>query len=144
MTQVEDIMTRGARTLAPSEPVTAAAKAMRELDIGALPVCDAAGLLVGMVTDRDIVLRALAQDKAGDTPLSAVMSEDTCWCHADESVQAAAARMRDKQIRRMPVLDRDKRLVGVVSLGDLATQVDNAQSGQTLESVSQPTAGTPR
>lgn len=138
MQQIANIMTRGVRTLAPTDSILKAAQAMSALDIGAVPVCDG-DRLVGMVTDRDIVLRGVAQSCAPDTtPLSTVMSRDACWCYEDDSVDDAADKMRDAQIRRLPVVDRDKKLVGMLSLGDLATKGDVGEAGETLEQVSEP------
>ena len=137
MAQVSEIMTPGARALGPQDSVTTAAKVMRDLDIGVVPVCDGSGSVLGIVTDRDIVVRALAEGRPADTSLSEVMSADTCWCYEDEAVEQAAGHMRERQVRRMPVLDRRKNLVGMLSLGDVATHVDNRQAGKTLERVSE-------
>jgi CBS domain-containing protein len=106
--------------------------------VGAIPVCDGQQLL-GMVTDRDIVLRAVAEDcVAHDTPLSQVMTQDACWCFEDQSVDEAAEAMREAQVRRMPVVDREKHLVGMLSLGDVATKAGEEQAGQALEGISEP------
>lgn len=137
MTQVSQIMTRGVRTLAPTETVMKAAQAMQELDVGVIPVCDGRKL-VGMVTDRDIVLRGVAKgclvDKA---QLSEVMSTDTQWCFEDQSLEEVSDKMRDAQIRRVPVVDHDKQLVGMLSLGDIATRTHTEEeTGETLEEIS--------
>jgi CBS domain-containing protein len=140
MIKVSDIMTRGVRTMAPTESLVHAAQAMDELDVGALPVCDGESL-VGMVTDRDIVLRGVAQRCAiDDTPLSAVMSRDACWCFEDQSVDEVAQQMRDAQIRRLPVVDRRKHLVGMVSLGDIATKASDVDAGRALNEISEPSS----
>jgi len=140
MTKVSEIMTRGVRTMAPNETLVRAAQAMEELDVGALPVCDGQSL-VGMVTDRDIVLRGVAQGcPVDDTPLSAVMSNDTCWCFEDQSVDEVTQQMREAQIRRMPVVDRDKRLVGMMSLGDVATKASDVEAGRALNEISEPSS----
>jgi CBS domain containing-hemolysin-like protein len=111
---------------------------MRELDVGALPICDN-DRLAGMVTDRDIVLRGTAD---GRDPNSAtvrdVMSEGIVYVFADQEVEEAARVMEQKQIRRLPVLNREKRMVGIVSLGDVATSSSPAFSGTALRDVSQP------
>jgi len=131
-------MTRGIRTMAPHESVMKAAQAMNELNVGSIPVCDGEKL-VGIVTDRDIVVRGVAEGCAADrTPLSAVMSPQACWCFEDDSIEEAAGKMRDAQIRRMPVVDRDKRLVGMLSLGDIATKGSEQVAGEALQDISQP------
>jgi CBS domain-containing protein len=138
MTQVSEAMTRGVRTMAPNESVMKAAQAMDELNVGSIPVCDGERL-VGMVTDRDIVLRAVAQGCAADrTPLSQVMSEHVRWCYEDESVDEVAAKMRQTQIRRLPVVDREQHLVGILALGDLAAKGEDEQAEDVLRDVSEP------
>ncbi|AWI55188.1 CBS domain-containing protein [Aquabacterium olei] len=137
MTQVSQAMTRGVRTIAPHDTLVAAAQAMEELDIGALPVCDG-DRLVGMLTDRDIVIRAVAQSCAiEDTKVSDVMTEDTVCCFEDQSIDEVQEQMSDSQIRRVPVVDREKHLVGMLSLGDLAVKGGGRIDG-TLEAISQP------
>jgi CBS domain-containing protein len=137
MTRVSDLMTRGVRTLAPGDPVTLAAQAMDELDIGAIPVCDGQRLL-GMVTDRDIVLRVVAQKRPFDIALSEVMTKDVKWCTESDSVETVMDRMAGYQVRRMPVVDRDHRLVGMLSLGDTAAKGDAGKAGDALNVISQP------
>lgn len=137
MTQVSQAMTRGVRTIAPHDTLVAAAQAMEELDIGALPVCDG-DRLVGMLTDRDIVIRAVAQSCAiEDTKVADVMTEDTVCCFEDQSIDEVQEQMSDSQIRRVPVVDREKHLVGMLSLGDLAVKGDGRMD-DTLEAISQP------
>jgi CBS domain-containing protein len=138
MTQVSQAMTRGVRTMAPNESIMKAAQAMSELDVGVIPVCDGEKL-VGMVTDRDIVLRGVAQGcKVDNTPLSSVMSKDVCSCFEDDDVENVSEQMRESQIRRVPVLDRDQHLVGMLSLGDIATKADIGEAGETLDDISEP------
>ncbi len=142
MNSVKEVMTRGVRTLSPTDTVLLAAKAMEELDIGALPILEGSRI-VGMVTDRDIVLRGIAQDLApGSTPLQDVMSTQVEWVFDDESLEDVTARMQQLQIRRLPVLDRDNRLVGMLSLGDLAAKGDADQAGMALADISQPSRPT--
>ena len=133
MHNVSDIMTRGIRTVAPTDSITAAAQAMRDLDVGSLPVCDGVRL-VGMVTDRDIVVRAVAQERM-DVPLSKIMSEGTLYCREDDSVESALESMRRQQVRRLPVIDKDERLVGIVSFGDLATRGNTSALGEVGEAI---------
>lgn len=137
MPQISEIMTRGVQTLAPHDSVIRAAQAMQELDVGSIPVCDGQRL-VGIVTDRDIVLRAVAQDQANATTrLDEVMSPEVCWCYEDQSVDDVLQTMRDEQLRRIPVVDHDRQLVGIVSLGDLAVQADKTKKvGKALEGIS--------
>ena len=140
MTQIADVMTRGVRTLSPHDSVISAARAMEEMDVGVIPVCDG-DHLVGMVTDRDIVLRAVAHNRANDeTTLSHVMTAEPCWCYEDESVDDVIETMREAQLRRMPVVDRSLQLVGIVSLGDLAVKADESKAGEALEQISEPAA----
>ena len=136
MQKVSDIMTRGIRTMAPSDTITAAAQAMRELDVGSLPVCDGTKML-GMVTDRDIVVRAVAQERM-NAPLSEVMSEGLLYCNEDDSVEAAFESMSKQQVRRLPVVDNNKKLVGIVSLGDLATKSNSDGAGEAIRDISEP------
>jgi len=120
MTTVADVMTRGVRTLSPSDSVSQAAQAMDELNVGVIPVCDGEKL-VGMVTDRDIVVRGVAQEcDLRTTKLVDVMSTNVRCATEDQEIDEILDEMGDAQIRRMPVVDADKRLVGIVSLGDIA------------------------
>lgn len=137
MKTVSDVMTRGIRTMAPTDTVVAAAQAMRELDVGALPVCDGVRL-VGMVTDRDIVVRGVAEQRV-EVSVQHVMSEGVLYCHEDDSVAVALASMRSQQVRRLPVMDKDKRLVGMVSLGDMATKGNEQDdAARALRGISEP------
>jgi len=138
MTRVADVMTRGVRTLAPHDSIVKAAQTMAELDVGVIPVCDAQGL-TGVVTDRDIVLRGVARNcSIENTPLKDVMSSQPCCCDEDDSVEAVAEQMREAQVRRIPVVNHDRQLVGIVSLGDLAVKADMGQAGDALEAISEP------
>ena len=138
MTKVSEIMTRGVRTMPPTASLVQAAQAMDAMDVGSLPVCDGQSLL-GLVTDRDIVLRGVAQGRSiSDTPLSAIMSEDVCWCFEDQSVEEVAQQMQEAQIRRMPVVDREKHLVGMLALGDIATKASDVEAGRALSDISEP------
>jgi CBS domain-containing protein len=111
---------------------------MQELDVGAIPVCNDERL-VGIVTDRDLVLRGVAQARFdGNTPIDDVMSRQPLWCFEDQPVDDVLAYMRRAQVRRLPVIDRENRLVGMVSLGDLAVKGDEDQAGSALRSISAP------
>jgi CBS domain-containing protein len=113
-------MTRGVRPMTPPDTVVLAAQAMDELNVGVIPVCDGEKL-VGMVTDRDIVVRGVAQDCDNkSTRLADVMSRNVRWAREDEDVEQVLDEMAKAQIRRLPVVDNSQRLVGIISLGDVA------------------------
>jgi CBS domain-containing protein len=137
--RLRDIMTNDVHAIPPGASLRQAAQEMKSCDIGALPVCQN-DKLIGLITDRDIAMRAVA---AGKDPESCCVSEamtpNLIYCYEDEDVARAAELMEERQIRRLPVMDRNNRLVGIVSLADLATrQRDEQLSGQVLEQVSQP------
>jgi CBS domain-containing protein len=136
---VKDIMTANVAAVTPGDTLDEAARIMDELDVGPLPVCEGRRV-VGLLTDRDITVRATAAGCDPKTTLvSDVMSQELVSCHGDQDVGEAARLMKDRQIRRLLVLDRAGDLVGIVSLGDLATEAgDQGQPGQVLEKVSQP------
>jgi CBS domain-containing protein len=139
--RVNEVMTQGAECTRPDASLEEAARRMKTLDVGALPVCDN-DRLIGMVTDRDITVRATAE--ACDpccTTVREVMTPDVVYCFDDELVNDAVRVMEDHQIRRLPVLSRNKRLVGILSLGDIAVKTgDDRMSGEALEQVSEPAA----
>lgn len=136
MTTVAEVMTRDVATLAPDDTIRTAAQKMDELNVGALPVCDGAKL-VGIVTDRDIVVRAVSAGVGSASAVRDIVSEPVDWCYEDEDVSIAQKKMADRQIRRLPVVDADKRLVGIIALGDVATNADGEISS-TLGAVSSP------
>jgi CBS domain-containing protein len=113
-------MTRNVRVCHPRQSICDAARLMAELDCGVLPVGEE-DRLVGMITDRDIAIRAVAQHRSPDTPVRDAMSREVKYCFEDQHVETVARNMSDLRVRRLPVLDREKRLVGILSLGDLAT-----------------------
>jgi CBS domain-containing protein len=137
MTQVSDVMTRGVRSLSPRDSMVQAAQAMQELDVGAIPVCNE-DRLVGIVTDRDLVVRGLAQACDGATPIDRVMSRQPLWCFENQPIDDVTAYMRKSQVRRVPVIDEHNHLVGMVSLGDLAVKSDQQMAGAALRSISEP------
>lgn len=135
--QVQKVMTTNVHLADPNMTIRDAAREMRAENIGWLPVGEN-DRLVGMVTDRDIVTRAVAEERsAGNTTVRDVMSAGICYCFEDDDVNEAAAVMADHQIRRLPVLNQDKRLVGVVALADLR-KTDGAASSA-LKGISEPT-----
>jgi CBS domain-containing protein len=138
---LKEIMTHNVEVISPSDTLEQAAKKMEELDVGPLPVCDG-DRFVGMITDRDITVRATAAGCDPKTTLvcDAMSQEELVCCYEDQDVQEAARLMKERQLRRLPVMDRTDHLVGIVSLGDLATEADNpAQPGEVLKKVSEPT-----
>lgn len=140
MRLVADVMTPAPRCLAPDDSVRQAAQVMDELNVGGLPVCEGRRV-VGILTDRDIAVRVMARALAvSTTPVHAVMSRDVLCCYEDVPVEEAAALMRRGRVRRMPVLDRRRRIVGMVSLGDVATKASAELAGQALQEITEPTA----
>jgi CBS domain-containing protein len=133
-------MTRHPRTIRPDSTVAEAASMMRGLDVGSLPVCDGSRL-VGMLTDRDIAVRSTAEGRDPHTTyVRDVMSSGVAWASEDDPADQAARIMQERRVRRLPIVDERKNLVGVVSLGDLAVDTGNdALSGETLRRVSEPT-----
>lgn len=137
--QVREIMTKNVEVVRPDATLQDAARKMKGLDVGPMPVCDGDRLL-GMLTDRDITIRAVADGMdPRQTAVGNLMTPDVVYCFDDQDVRDAARIMQDRQIRRLLVLNRDKRLVGIVSLGDIAVDTQSAgTSGETLERVSEP------
>jgi CBS domain-containing protein len=119
MQKISDFMTRNVQVVRPDESLQRAAQVMDELNVGSLPVCDRTGL-VGMITDRDITIRATAAGLPAHTQVSDVMTDHARWCTGEQTVQEAMRQMADVQIRRLPVVDSEHQVVGIVSLGDLA------------------------
>jgi CBS domain-containing protein len=136
MKKVSEVMTSDVKVVRPDESVQKAAAIMSEQDIGALPVCDGTRLK-GMITDRDIAVRAVASGRGVDTPVREVMTEDIIWCTQDSDIQDLLKRMGADQVRRIPVLDANRNLVGIVALGDLAMQRD-AGVDEALHDISKP------
>jgi len=137
--QVSEIMTRNPDTCTPDTPSQEAAEKMRNDNVGSLPVCDESGKCVGIVTDRDIVCNVCAKGKeVSSTTVNECMSSPVQTCHEDESVEAAEQKMAQQQIRRLVVLNRGERLVGIVSLADIALQGSRDEAGQLLNAISHP------
>lgn len=133
---VKEAMSRDVKTVSPQQPIQEAARIMLDMDVGALPVGDRDRLL-GMITDRDIAVRGVASGKAPSARVEEVMSSEVCYCFEDEDTAHIARNMADQQIRRLPVVDRDKRLVGILSLADLATSAKTGQATAALSGISQ-------
>ena len=137
--EIREIMTRNVEVVDPHANLQTAAQKMKDLDVGSLPVCDGERLL-GMITDRDITIRATADGKnPTETAVGDTMSSGVTYCFEDQPISEAAQVMEEKQIRRLPILNRQKRLVGIVSLGDLAVDGGNKMvAGEAITQISQP------
>ena len=139
--KVSEVMTRDVKVADPDQTLAAAARLMAELDAGVLPVGEA-DQLVGMITDRDIAIRGVARGLGPDATIREVMTEDVKYCFDDDEIEDVALNMGEIQVRRLPVVNREKRLVGIISLGDLAvTLVPDAETiGDSLAAISRPTS----
>ncbi|MDX8490866.1 CBS domain-containing protein [Mesorhizobium sp. VK22B] len=136
--KVGNCMTRDVKIANPDQPIRDVAQMMASLDAGVMPVGDN-DRLVGMITDRDIVVRGVALGNGPDTKVRDVMSVgEVRYCFDDEDIEHVLANMGNLQVRRLPVLNRDKRLVGIISLGDLAKSGEAAEAGEALGSISVP------
>jgi CBS domain-containing protein len=135
--KVRDAMTSGVRIANPDETIREAARTMADIDAGVLPVGQD-DRLVGMITDRDIAIRAIAQGMGPQTKVGEVMTREVRYCFEDEDLDHVCQNLADQQIRRIPVVDRDKRLVGILSLSDLALTGMGAAMGETLADISRP------
>jgi len=126
--RVSDAMTREVRVATPGQSIREVAKMMDQFNAGSMPVGEN-DRLIGMITDRDIAIRAIAQGKGPDTPVREVMSsEKLLYCYEDEDLDHVAKNMSEEQVRRLPVVNRDKRLVGIISFGDVAQKETRAAS----------------
>lgn len=135
--KVSSCMTTDVQIADPEQTLQAVALMMGRLDAGVLPVSEN-DRLVGMITDRDIAIRGVAEGKGPEAKVRDVMSIKVRYCFDDEDVEDVLHNMGDLQIRRLPVLNRDKRLVGIISLGDLATKGEAIGTGKALSGISQP------
>jgi CBS domain-containing protein len=135
--KIQDVMSSDVHVIDAAATVQEAAVMMRKRDIGSIPI-SREGVLVGMVTDRDIVLRVVADGQDCETPVSAAMSDGVKYCFEDETVDDVARRMSDLAIRRLPVLDRDKRVVGIVSLSNIASANDAGATKDLLHGIASP------
>ncbi|MET0585838.1 MAG: CBS domain-containing protein [Candidatus Binatia bacterium] len=137
--ELRDIMTRNVEVVNGNASLKEAATKMKKLDVGLIPVCDG-DRLKGLLTDRDITIRATADGRdPSKTKVNEVMSTDIAYCLEDQAVDEAVILMEARQIRRLPILNQDKQLVGIVSLADIAVHVgDRDLTGETLEEISEP------
>jgi CBS domain-containing protein len=138
MTQLKDIMSRDVQVISPDATVAEAAKCMRDGDFGMLPVGEN-DRMVGAITDRDIAVRGVAEGRDANCAVRDVMSDGIYWAYEDEPVERAAEIMCEHQVRRLPIVNRDKRLVGVVALADIANRKSEKEPAtEVLEGVSEP------
>jgi len=135
--KVSECMTCDVRVANPGETVQAAARMMAQIDAGILPVCEN-DRLIGMITDRDIAIRAVGHGWAPDTNVRDVMSDEVRYCYDDDDVGDILYNMEELQLRRMPVLNHDKRLVGIISISDFATHGITTRTGETLGEIARP------
>jgi CBS domain-containing protein len=133
--KVSKFMTRDVQLVTPTQTIRDAAQMMAELDAGSLPV-QQDDRLVGMITDRDIAVRAVAHGKSPDTPVRDVMSREVLYCFDDQEVKDIARNMGEVKVRRLPVVNRDKRLVGIISLGDLALNEESELTASAVTNIS--------
>ncbi len=136
--KIQEIMTKDVVCIEPSLPIAKAAEKMRHLDVGFLPICEN-DKLTGAVTDRDITIRSVAQGRDPRlAPVREIMTQEIFYCYDDEDVERVAEYMKENEVRRIVILNREKRLVGVVSLGDIAkTQGEQSLAGETLGDITE-------
>ncbi len=138
MKQLKDVMSRAVQVISPDATIMEAAEHMQRGNFGMMPVGEN-DRMIGAISDRDIAMRAIAVGKGANTKVRDVMSERIFWAYENDSIDDAAELMGEKQIRRLPVLNADKRLVGIVALGDLAVEdVDIEAAGEALSEISKP------
>ena len=135
--KISDVMTPNIETVTPDQTARDAARFMLRAEAGSIPVCEG-DRVIGMITDRDIAVRGVAEGRGPDTPIRDLMSDGIICAHEDDDVQDVAQRMSEEQVRRLPVLDADDKLCGIVSLGDLARETRGETAEQALEGVSAP------
>lgn len=132
--KISECMRREVRMVEPKGTIRDAAALMAQIDVGALPVTDG-DRLVGMITDRDIAIRGVGDGKGPDTRIADVMSPEVKYCYDDQPIEDVLKNMGDVQLRRLPVVNRDKRLVGIVSLADLANSGESSNAGEALSGI---------
>ena len=135
--KVSDVMTREVQTVRPDQTAREAASFMLSADAGAIPVLEG-DRLIGIITDRDIAVRGVAEGRGPDTPVRDLMSNDIVAARISDDVDDVAVRMSEAQVRRLPVVDEQEHLVGIVSLGDLSQKADDNTAEQVLEGVTEP------
>ena len=135
--KVSDVMSRDVQLASPKQSIRDAAKIMAKIDAGVLPV-EENDRLVGVITDRDITVRAVAEGKAPSTKVRDVMSQEVLYVFDDQDLEDVAQNMAEMKVRRMPVVNREKRLVGILSFGDLARNEDSGTAGEAISTISEP------
>jgi CBS domain-containing protein len=135
--QIKEVMSRNVVLASPRETLSEVAQMMAEKDIGCMPVGDG-DRIVGMITDRDIVIRGVAAGKGPGTPISEVMTRDVKYCFDDEDIDHVILNMGENQVRRLPVMNRQKRLIGIVTLADAALEHDPVVVGEAFLRVVEP------
>jgi CBS domain-containing protein len=135
--KVSEVMTRDVQTVRPDQPVQQAASFMLSADAGSIPVTDGERL-IGMITDRDIAVRGIAKGYGPDTPVRELMTDDVICARDSDDIEDVASKMSEAQVRRLPVIDDNQRLCGIVSLGDLSREADDDCASEALEGVSEP------
>ena len=138
MQLLKNLMSRDVKVISPEMTIADAAKKMRDGDFGMMPVGEA-DRMIGSISDRDIAIRAVAEGKDGGTKVRDVMTEGIAWAYEDDTVEQAARIMSERQVRRLPILNRDKRLVGIVALGDFAVERSEMKpAAEALSEISKP------
>lgn len=138
MTQLRELMTRDVKVITPDMTIGDAAKKMRDGNFGMMPV-EENDRMIGTISDRDIVIRAVAEGMDFSTKVRDVMSKGIAWAYEDETVEEATTIMSERQVRRLPVVNRDKRLVGIVALGDIALEHSEIEpAAEALSEISKP------
>ena len=135
--KISEVMTTNVETVTPNQTAKEAASFMLRANAGSIPVCED-DRVIGMITDRDIAIRGIAEGRGPDTPISELMSADIVCAREDDDTSDVAERMSSEQVRRLPVVDGNDRLVGIVSLGDLSREGPEQAAAMALEGVTQP------
>jgi len=135
--KISEVMTRDVQTIRPDQSAQDAARFMLKSDAGSIPVTDG-DRLIGMITDRDIAVRGVAKGYGPETPVRELMTDDIVCARSDDDVEDVASKMSAAQVRRLPVIDEQQRLCGIVSLGDLSRETDDETAAEALEGISQP------
>jgi CBS domain-containing protein len=138
MHQIKDVMSRDVQVISPDATLAEAARCMRDGNFGMMPVGEN-DRMIGAISDRDIAIRAVAEGRDGNAKVREVMSDGVCWAYEDDPVERAAELMSQHQVRRLPIVNRDKRLVGIVALGDLAVrEPEKKPASEALKEISVP------
>ena len=135
--KISEVMTTEVETIRADQTAREAASFMLRADAGSIPVCDG-DKVIGIITDRDIAVRGVAEGRGPDTPVSELMSDGIICAREDEEIETVAQRMSEEQVRRLPVLDAEEKLIGIVSLGDLAREARSEPAQEAFEGVSAP------